>query len=158
MLKTTGAATQACKRTGTAAYGNDAQTDKPRARRMAGRNKWTTIGAARRFGDGIRIELVDGGTYAIAAEDVSGLIYEGETVPLFQIGDLSAPFRCGEAYWSQSGRMILLAVPGSGRHGAVQVSGAHMCAHFTRGETKPVAVIRPPEPPTLPAGVRLAVV
>lgn len=120
--------------------------------------RWTTIGAARRFGDGIRIELVDGSAYAVAAKDVEALIFEGDTVPLQQIGDISEPFRCGEAYWSQSGRMILLSMPGSGGRGAVQISGAHMCAHFTRGDRKPVPVVRPPNTPALPAGVRLAVV
>jgi len=121
--------------------------------------RWLQIGAARRCGDGLWFSIPDYGDFAVSSEMAPKLIVEGETVPLIQISDISSPFRVGEAYWSQSGRMICLSVPGAGsRHGAVQVSGKHLCAHYIRGETRAVPIVQPPEPSKLPPGIRLAVV
>ena len=121
-------------------------------------SKWSTVGTARRCGDGIWINLPDIGDFAVSSEMAPRLIVEGETVPLIQISDISSPFRVGEAYWSQSGRMICLSVPGAGsRHGAIQVSGKHLCAHYIRDEKRAVPIVMPPAPSTLPKGVRLEV-
>jgi hypothetical protein len=121
--------------------------------------KWTAIGGARRCGDGIWFSIPGIGDFAVSSEMAPKLIVEGETVPLVQISDISAPFRVGEAYWSQSGRMICLSVPGDGsRHAAVQVSGKHLCAHYLRNEKRAVPIVQPPEAPKLPPGIRLAVV
>jgi hypothetical protein len=58
--------------------------------------------------------------------------------------------------------MLILSLPG--KHGLVQVAGAHICAHYLREERGSIDVVRPPAPvpearvPTpLPPGVRLGV-
>jgi len=118
-------------------------------------HKWPVVGAARRFWDGIAIEMVDGSTFAIAAHDVEALLFDHKTVPIYQTSEISMPFRCGEAYVSTSKRMVLLGVPGACREGAAQVSLAHLAAHYRRGERRAVQVVRAPTP-ALPG--RLAVV
>ncbi len=119
--------------------------------------KWSVVGSCRRKGDGLEIATVDGSTFAVRDVDAPALIVAGETVPLYQTSDFSEPFRCGEVSWSQSGQMLMISGPGSGRYGAMQVSGAHIRAHYLRGEKRAVEVVRPPEP-GLPKGVKLAVV
>lgn len=120
-------------------------------------SKWETIGSIRRCYDGLWISLVDGSEFAISSADAPSLIVEGKIVPLYQLGEVSAPFRCGEAYWSESGRMIVLAVPGACRAGKVMVSGKHIAAHYLRDERRAVPVVRAPAP-GLPKGVTMAVV
>lgn len=131
---------------------------------------WRTIGTARRFGDGIRIEITIEpcvGTYAIERHTVAMLLDDGFAVPVYQCSDLSAPFSCGKAKLATSRRMVLLELPGAPRGGAVQVSRVQLRDHYLKGSTAPVPVISPEDavwqqeprrPTSLPAGVTMKVV
>ena len=111
------------------------------------RPRWAAVGSARRMGEGIRIEIRSGpvpGSYAIDAYHAIALLIAGEPAPLHRIGN-SGPEKCGTADWSDSGRMLILSIPGDGgQHGAHQISGAHICAHYLRGERQAVPVVSPP--------------
>ena len=116
---------------------------------------WRTVGAARRFGDGLRFAVVCGpgeGEYAVEASDANRLLIDLFSVPLYEIDPQAGPVEVGRAKYSDSGRMILLDLPQyGGRHGAVQVSAMHICTHYLRGDRDPVPVVAPPEP--VPVGV-----
>ncbi|HIH03758.1 MAG TPA: hypothetical protein HA263_07920 [Methanoregulaceae archaeon] len=122
--------------------------------------KWETVGSSRRKGDGLEA-AVDGNRYIIAAADAPGLIVEGNECDIWQSG--CPPFKVGRASWSDSGRMLVLSLPG--KCGLVMVAGARVVSHYLKEDTTPIDVVRPPapsperhEPTPLPPGVRLGVV
>jgi hypothetical protein len=121
-------------------------------------SKWPVVGSARRKGDGIEVAMVDGSTFAVRDIDCEALLMDRKTVALYQTSDISAPFRCGEARWSQSGRMVIFGTPGACKTGSVQCSGAHLRAHYRRGERRAVQVVRAPAPSNFPRGITLGVV
>lgn len=125
--------------------------------------RWTPVGTARRKGDGIEIAIPEGpfaGIYVIDRGDAPLLVYEGLTVEVWQRGLLcsSTPWVVGSATWSESGRMIFLRLPGSARHGAVQIVGRDLCAHYIRNDPAPVSVLVPPDPEPIEARPALVVV
>jgi hypothetical protein len=129
----------------------------------AAEKKWTEIGTARRKGCGIEIEIPEGpfaGLFAIKAEDAGLLLVGGSEVPIWQRGAFcsSKPWVVGKARWSESGKMVILGLPASGRYGAVQIIGNAICAHFLRGSRDPVAVLVPPDPKPLDKAPILQVV
>lgn len=125
--------------------------------------KWTPIGTARRRGCGIEVEIPTGpfaGLFAIVRDDVGALLIGGEDAPVWQRGAFcsSKPWKVGRAHWSESGKMVLLELPGSGRYGAVQIVGTAILKHFLRGDRSPVNVVVPPDPVPLDKAPMLAVV
>lgn len=94
------------------------------------------------------------GTYAISAHDALALFVANEPAPLYQISDISEPFKAGRATVSDSGRMVMLTPNGSGRYGALQIPGAHLAAHYLRHEREAVEVVSPPEPAPRPEPAR----
>ena len=113
------------------------------------RPRWATVGEARRFGDGLRIEVRNGpqaGIYAIGAYDVLNLFLTCETAPLWRLAPETgtAPIRCGEVSLSESGRMLVVTDARTGRYGNLQIPGDAIAARYLANDPAPVPVLSPP--------------
>ena len=153
MTKNKGAVPVASQQKGAADISivRDRQKDSDRATR------WRTVGCAQRYGDGIRFAILFGsleGEYAISADSARRLLVENALeVPLWQLRSEAGPEPCGTAKRSRTRRMIVLDIPGAGREGALQLSSAHITAHWLRGEKTGVPVVAPPEPRLVAGGI-----
>ena len=105
---------------------------------MSGR--WEQIGACKYWGGAIAIAIgLD--RYVITATDAPDLI-DGGCCDIWQ--EANPPFVAGRAAWSDSGRMLILSLPG--KHGLVQVVGGQIVSHYQGKDRRPCAVIAPPVP------------
>ena len=109
--------------------------------------KWAAVGMAHMCGLGAWVDLHDGRTLALGAEDLARLIDEGEPATLHEIDPTGAaePRPVGTADLSLSGRTILLMVDGEAYTG-MQLPAQHFLAHYRRADRAPVAVMAPPTP------------
>ena len=110
------------------------------------RARWERVGSARVAGLGVRIETA-GRTYAISAEGIAALVYQGEPATVYEIdpaGEVE-PREAGRVDVSGSGRMILVMIDGA-EFTALQVPAADLTAHYFRADRRPVAVVAPPTP------------
>jgi len=99
---------------------------------------WEPVGAARYWGGAIAI-AVGLNRYVVTATDAPDLV-DGACCDIWQ--EANPPFVVGRASWSDSGRMVILSLPG----GLVQVVGAALAKHYREKDRRPVAVVVPPRP------------
>ena len=103
---------------------------------MSGR--WEQIGVCKYWGGAIAIAIgLD--RYVITATDAPDLV-DGACCDIWQ--EANPPFVVGRASWSDSGRMVILSLPG----GLVQVVGRAIVNHYIARDKRPCAVIAPPAP------------
>ena len=113
---------------------------------------WRAVGLAVREHDAIRLELLDGGAYFIAAPDVPEAL-DLETVPLYRLrtrGGERVPVEAGFVRTSSSGRMLIVQIDDPAP-AIVMIPRVALLDHYTDGSGRPTRIVVPPDPVTGPA-------
>lgn len=114
--------------------------------------QWRAVGLAVREHDAIRLELLEGGAYFIAAADVPDAL-DLETVPLYQLRTRAGeriPVEAGHVRTSSSGRMIVCQLEDPAP-AIVMIPRIALLDHYTDASGRPTRIVVPPDPATGPA-------